>query len=100
MSRFPLVLFFACCLTPLVTGCKSKHREPLTNPVNILLITLDTTRADRLSLYGHHVATTPFLDAWARDALVFEDCVSTGSSTVPAHGSMFTGLLPSEHISL
>ncbi|MEM7310108.1 MAG: sulfatase [Planctomycetota bacterium] len=66
-------------------------------PPSVLWIVWDTVRADRLSLYGYERETTPFLDAWARDALVFDECRSVGSSTVPAHASMFTGLLPSEH---
>ncbi len=64
---------------------------------NVLFIVLDTTRADHLSLYGHDKPTTPFLDAWAKEALVFEDCQSVASTTVPSHASMFTGLLPSTH---
>ncbi len=64
---------------------------------NVLFVVWDTTRADRLGLYGHDRPTTPFLDTFAQEALVFEDCLSTGGSTVPSHGSMFTGLLPREH---
>jgi arylsulfatase A-like enzyme len=54
-------------------------------------------RTDRMSVYGHHRPTTPFVDSWAEEARVFDRCTSTGSSTVPAHGAMFTGLFPSEH---
>jgi arylsulfatase A-like enzyme len=50
-----------------------------------------------MSLYGHDRPTTPFLDEWARGARVYEDALSTASYTIPAHASMFTGLLPSEH---
>lgn len=64
---------------------------------NVLFVVWDTVRADRMSLYGHDNPTTPFLDEWAKGARVFENCTSTGSSTVPSHGSMFTGLFPSEH---
>ncbi|MCK4413472.1 MAG: sulfatase [Candidatus Eisenbacteria sp.] len=64
---------------------------------NVLWILWDTVRADRLSLYGYEKPTTPFLEQWARDALVFEDCVSTANYTVPAHASFFTGLLTSQH---
>jgi arylsulfatase A-like enzyme len=66
-------------------------------PPNVLFVVWDTTRADHLSLYGYDSPTTPFLDRWAEQARVYEDCVSTGSSTVPSHGGMFTGLLPAEH---
>ncbi|MFT7668353.1 MAG: arylsulfatase A-like enzyme [Planctomycetota bacterium] len=58
---------------------------------------MDTVRADRMSLYGHGRNTTPFLNEWAQDALVFDNCLSTACSTVPSHASMFTGKLPSEH---
>ena len=64
---------------------------------NILWILWDTVRADRLGLYGHDRPTTPFLDAWARDARVYDDCISAANYTVPAHASFFTGLLTSQH---
>jgi arylsulfatase A-like enzyme len=64
---------------------------------NILFVVWDTVRADRMSLYGHTRPTTPKLDAWAQQALVFDDAVSAAGYTVPSHASMFTGLLPSEH---
>jgi arylsulfatase A-like enzyme len=67
------------------------------SPPNILWVVWDTVRADRLSLYGNNHMTTPFLDAWARKACVFVDCVSPSSTTAPSHVSMFTGLIPSEH---
>ena len=74
-------------------GCGGKEpRRP-----DVLWIVWDTVRADHLSLYGYGRPTTPFLEQLARDALVFDDCRSMASSTVPAHGSMFTGLMPSEH---
>ncbi|MCP3964239.1 MAG: sulfatase-like hydrolase/transferase [bacterium] len=71
--------------------------ETAPDPPNILWVVWDTVRADRLSLMGHTRATTPRLDAWAKGARVFENCLSTASSTLPSHASMFTGLLPSEH---
>jgi arylsulfatase A-like enzyme len=78
------------------------HAEAPAPPVtadapNVIFVVWDTVRADRLSLYGHSRETTPKLDAWAQDALVFEDARATASSTVPTHASLFTGLLPSEH---
>lgn len=70
---------------------------PAPKPPNIVWVVWDTARADHLSLYGYEKPTTPFLDEWARDARVFEDCTSSSSWTVPSHASMFTGLLPAEH---
>ncbi|MFP6562984.1 MAG: sulfatase-like hydrolase/transferase [Myxococcota bacterium] len=64
---------------------------------NILWVVWDTVRADRMSLYGHSVETTPELDRWARGARVYRDVVSAASTTEPAHASMFTGLYPSQH---
>ncbi len=66
-------------------------------PPNVLWIVWDTVRADHMSLYGYHRSTTPFVDKWAEDALVFENCLSISSTTVPSHVSMFTNQLPSEH---
>jgi arylsulfatase A-like enzyme len=77
----------------------SRNGEPSANAArpNVLWVVWDTVRADRMSVYGHARPTTPFLERWAKDARVFEDCVATAGSTVPSHASMFTGLLPTEH---
>jgi arylsulfatase A-like enzyme len=50
-----------------------------------------------MSLYGYPRPTTPKLEEWSKQARVFENVVSTASSTVPSHAAMFTGLLPTEH---
>jgi len=64
---------------------------------NVLLIVLDTVRADRLSLYGYARPTTPFLAKLGVQSVVFTQAVSTSSWTLPAHASLFTGLHPHEH---
>ncbi len=79
-------------LAVLAHGCS---RPP--GPPNVLFIVWDTVRSDHLSLYGYERETTPFLDRWAQDARVFEDCVSPGVITLTSHGSLFTGLPSSEH---
>lgn len=66
-------------------------------PPNIVLIVMDTVRADRLSLYGHERMTTPRLEEFAKDAIVFDRAYATSSWTVASHGSLFTGLLPVTH---
>jgi len=66
-------------------------------PPNVLWIIWDTVRHDRMSVYGSGASTTPHVAAWADAARVYENCVSVGSTTVPSHASLFTGLLPSEH---
>ena len=59
---------------------------------NVLLIILDTVRAASLSLYGHDVPTTPALERWARDGVVFDWAIAPAPWTLPTHGSVFTGL--------
>jgi arylsulfatase A-like enzyme len=62
-----------------------------------VLVTLDTTRADRLGPYGFEDARTPRLDALASEAIVYEHAYSTSSWTLPSHASLMTGLLPMQH---
>lgn len=66
-------------------------------PPNIVFITLDTTRADRLGCYGYDKAETPHLDALARRGTLFERAYAPAPMTVPSHSSMLTGLWPPEH---
>ncbi|MFB6355354.1 MAG: sulfatase-like hydrolase/transferase, partial [bacterium] len=56
----------------------------------ILLVTLDTVRADHLSTYGYPRKTTPFLDRMARDGTTFERAFASMPTTVPSHATMFT----------
>lgn len=79
---------------PPATEAAASRQE--TRP-NILLVVWDTVRADRLSLHGHSGQTTPSLNEFAQSARVYEDALSPAGHTLPAHASMFTGLLPSEH---
>ncbi len=64
---------------------------------NVLLLTLDTTRADHLGLYGYARPTSPNLDGLAAEAVVYERAYSTSSWTLPAHASLFTGKYPTSH---
>jgi arylsulfatase A-like enzyme len=64
---------------------------------NIVLLTLDTLRADHLSCYGYERETSPFIDKIANEGILFEECIATSSWTLPSHASLFTGLFPSEH---
>jgi choline-sulfatase len=63
----------------------------------IVLISIDTLRADRLPLYGYRNGSTPVLDRLAREAMVFDDVYSHGPLTLPSHASLLTGLLPTHH---
>lgn len=64
---------------------------------NILLVSLDTTRADHLSLYGYPPRTSPQLEILARQACIFENAVASSPMTLPSHASVFTGLSVEEH---
>lgn len=65
--------------------------------LNLLLITLDTTRADRIHAYGFDGVETPNLDRLAREGVLFEQAVSPAPLTLPAHSSIFTGKYPPAH---
>ena len=71
--------------------------KSLDPPLDIVLIVLDTQRADRLSCYGYPKATSPHLDAFAQDATRFTAAIAPAQWTIPSHASMFTGLYPSSH---
>ncbi len=64
---------------------------------DVLLIVLDTLRADRLSCYGYSRPTSPHLDAFAEGGMLFERGVSPAQWTIPAHASLFTGVYPTTH---
>jgi choline-sulfatase len=64
---------------------------------NIVLITLDTTRADHLGCYGYGHPTTPNIDALARRGVLFAQAASAAPLTLPAHSSIMTGMYPTYH---
>jgi len=65
-------------------------------PPPVIVIVLDTVRADRLAVYGNK-GVGMHLEKFARDAVVFENCIASSSWTTPSHASLFTGLYPREH---
>ena len=65
--------------------------------LNVLLITLDTTRWDRIGAYGDGSAATPNLDRLAGEGVLFEQAIAPAPLTLPAHSTLFTGLLPPRH---
>jgi len=58
---------------------------------NVLLVVLDTVRADRLSAYGYPRSTSPQLERLAREGVTFDHAMATSSWTLPSHASLFTG---------
>ncbi len=66
-------------------------------PRNVLLVVLDTVRKDHLTPYGYDEPTTPVLESFADEAVVYEQAVAQAPWTLPVHASLFTGTYPSEH---
>lgn len=73
----------------------SKKQTP-----HVVLLVLDTHRRDRLTTYGYTRPTSPNIDAFARQATVFENGISPAQWTIPAHTSLFTGEYPTTHQTL
>ena len=95
MRRFSFCLAAVLLLFGL-TACAKSTDSGAPRP-NLLLITLDTTRADRLGCYGYAAAKTPVLDALAARGVVFEQAYTPAPMTLPAHATLMTGLLPPQH---
>jgi arylsulfatase A-like enzyme len=81
---------FACALA---IGCAGEPARPR----SVVLVLVDTLRADHVGAYGHGRATTPALDAWAAEGAVFERAWATSAWTLPSVGSLLSGRLPSRH---
>jgi arylsulfatase A-like enzyme len=64
---------------------------------NVILVTLDTTRADHLACYGYSGVKTPTLDALARRGVLFEQCAAASPLTLPSHSTIMTGMYPTYH---
>ena len=72
-------------------------RSPAPTELNVVVVTLDTLRADRLGCYGFEGVDTPHIDGLAAEAVVFEQSTATVPLTFPSHSSIFTGLVPPHH---
>lgn len=98
-----LVRLSALKPTPLVVpdGMKEAEAIPVAKGAlsgsNVLLITLDTTRSDRLHCYGNAAIETPNLDRLATEGVLFSKAISPASTTLPSHCSILTGLYPFHH---
>ena len=82
----------AATLALVFLGCGRETRPP-----NLLLVTFDTTRADRIGCYGYGPAHTPHLDALAAEGILFEDALTAVPVTLPAHTTILSGQYPLRH---
>ncbi len=99
-SKKSCVILIAAIVSAAAVGCLwiwQSFGNFSATPANVILISIDTCRADYLSCYGHQRITTPNLDKLAKHALLFENVVSPVPITLPAHSSMLTGLIPPSH---
>jgi arylsulfatase A-like enzyme/Tfp pilus assembly protein PilF len=82
----------------ILTGCRPKTTaSPKVDPPNVLLVTIDTLRADRVGCYGYQRAATPTLDGLAARGVRFKTAVAHAPLTGPSHASILTGLTPLGH---
>jgi choline-sulfatase len=89
---------FAVLLTAAtMVGCSSTQNIGPYDDAPVILISVDTVRADRLPIYGYRNGSTPVLDQLSRESIVFDDLNSHYPLTLPSHASLLTGLLPTHH---
>jgi arylsulfatase A-like enzyme len=96
MSCGPSRLVLAAALLATASACS---RAPTSTypKASVILVSIDTLRADHLAMYGYRSGRTPHLDRLGREGVVVDDVYSHVPLTLPAHASLFTGLLPPKH---
>jgi len=90
----------ATVLLTLAAACSRTDEMPgaaLPRPRNVLLISIDSLRADHLRCYGYERDTSPSLDSLAERGVLFETCVAESSWTLPTHASLLTGVSSGAH---
>ena len=94
-----LLAFTGVCLSKWVLERRAMASLPSPAPgaPNVLVIVVDTLRADHLSSYGYPRVTSPSVDRLTKEGVAFDNAVSTCSWTLPSHASLLTGRSPSEH---
>lgn len=94
MRASPIALFLLAACSRAPTASDAPKIPKAEGQPDVVVITLDTTRADRLGAYGYPAARTEEIDALAQKGLRFEQAISPLPLTIPAHSTMFTGLYP------
>jgi choline-sulfatase len=99
MPFLPLLVLGACTTEPTVPAPAepTAPADPLASRPNVVVVTLDTTRADHLSPYGGPLDATPTMARLAREGSTFTRAYTVTPLTIPAHASLHTGLLPPRH---
>jgi choline-sulfatase len=106
MPRSKHSLSFLCLsAAALLWSCTSRNRNTEASstapvhlqPLNVVVVTIDTLRADHLHCYGYQKIQTPVLDQLAQRGVLFENAVAQAPLTPPSHASIFTGQYPTVH---
>jgi arylsulfatase A-like enzyme len=79
------------------TAFSSFSRDNKCSDCSVILISIDTLRADHLGCYGYGDDTSPHIDKFAKDSVLFKETIVQAPSTLPSHASIFTSLIPSHH---
>ena len=95
-SGYVFPVLFMVLVFQLIT-CTQVGASQVQRPWNVLLITVDNLRPDRMSLYGYDKNTTPYLTSFAKESAVFEKAFSTSAWTAPGIVSLVTGYYPPVH---
>ena len=88
--RTPLAVLLLCA----AAGCGGESERP---DYNVILVSIDTLRADHVGAYGYQRQTTPYVDEFASGSVLFTEAVAPAPQTLPSHASIFTSLIPSHH---
>ena len=75
-------------------SCRQGDRWPRPDPVNVIIVMVDTLRADHMSAYGYERETTPFISSYASQGFIFEHARSQASCTFPSVNSLLTSRNP------
>ena len=94
---FALPTLLVALLPACANGPRTTGRAAARQGTPVVLVSIDTLRADRLPAYGYAGVATPAIDRLQRDAIVFENAYSHSPLTLPSHSSLLSGLLPPEH---
>lgn len=94
LALVPLAALAACACAWVLSSPGTGARRPRPN---VILVSIDTLRADHLGCYGYGPPTSPAIDRFRADAVLFREAIAHAPSTLPSHASIFTSLLPQHH---
>jgi arylsulfatase A-like enzyme len=86
--------FTILALASILSACSELFKRP---PRHVIIISMDTTRADQFGFMGNRLVQTPRLDAIAAESIVLTDCMAVAPTTLASHTSLFTGKYPHHH---